>query len=71
MLCGGARLGEKGYFVQPTIFSDVKDDMQISKEEIFGPVMNVYKYSDYDEAIDRANDTEYGLAAGVVTKDIG
>ncbi|CAF4515254.1 unnamed protein product, partial [Rotaria sp. Silwood2] len=68
--CGGERIGDKGYFIQPTIFSDVKDDMKIAREEIFGPVMSIFKFDSYDEAIKRANDTQYGLAAGVITKDL-
>ena len=70
LLTGGKRHGDKGYFVEPTVFADVKDDMSIARDEIFGPVMPLFKFSDYDEVIDRANDTQYGLAAGVVTKDI-
>lgn len=54
---GGNRWGDKGYFIEPTIFADVKDEMTIAKEEIFGPVMSVFKFSDYDEVIIRANDT--------------
>ncbi|XP_035217052.1 retinal dehydrogenase 1-like isoform X2 [Stegodyphus dumicola] len=68
--CGGARLGNKGYFVQPTVFSNVKDNMRIAKEEIFGPVMQILKFKTLDEAIERSNATEYGLAAGILTKDI-
>lgn len=69
-MTGGARWGDKGYFIEPTIFGDVKDDMKIAQEEIFGPVMSILKFSDYDEVIKRANDTQYGLAAGIVTKSI-
>lgn len=68
--CGGARVGDKGYFVQPTVFSEVKDEMKIAKEEIFGPVQTIIKFKTMDEALDRANNTTYGLAAGVITKDI-
>jgi len=68
--CGGERIGDKGYFIQPTIFSNVKDDMKITREEILGPVMTILKFDSYDEVIKRANDTTYGLAAGVMTKDL-
>lgn len=51
MLTGGARHGNKGYFVQPTVFADVKDDMKIAKEEIFGPVMSILKFKTVDEVI--------------------
>ncbi|KAH7528487.1 hypothetical protein FEM48_Zijuj05G0077400 [Ziziphus jujuba var. spinosa] len=68
--CGGGRLGNKGYFVEPTVFSDVKDDMLIAQDEIFGPVQSILKFKDIDEVIKRANATRYGLAAGVFTKNI-
>ncbi len=67
---GGKRFGQKGYFVEPTLFTDVKDDMKIAKEEIFGPVMQVMKFKDVNEVIERGNRTTYGLAAAVWTKDI-
>ena len=70
MECGGGRLGEKGYFIQPTVFSGVKDDMTIAREEIFGPVQSIFKFSSMEEVIERANDTSYGLAAGVLTSNI-
>lgn len=70
LLTGGSRHGSKGYFVQPTIFGDVKDDMKIAKEEIFGPVMSIFKFKSNDEVVERANKSEYGLAAGVWTKNI-
>jgi len=70
-LLGGGRQGDKGYYVQPTVFSDVRDDMKIAKEEIFGPVMQLMKFKTMDEAIERANTTHYGLAAGICTRDIG
>ena len=54
---GGSRHGEKGYFIQPTVFTEVKDEMTIAREEIFGPVLSILKFSDYDEVIRRANDT--------------
>jgi aldehyde dehydrogenase (NAD+) len=67
---GGARWGEKGYFIQPTVFTDVTDNMRIAKEEIFGPVMSILKWSDDEDVIARANALPYGLGAGVVTKSI-
>jgi len=70
MQVGGARHGSTGYYVQPTLFTDVTDDMAIAKEEIFGPVMSIMKFKTHDEVIQRANANEYGLAAGVWTKDI-
>jgi aldehyde dehydrogenase (NAD+) len=69
-LTGGKRHGDKGYFVEPTIFTDVKDEMKIAKEEIFGPVMNVLRFKDFDEVVQRGNRTFYGLAAAVWTRDI-
>ena len=67
---GGKRVGDKGYFIEPTIFADVKDDMKIAREEIFGPVMSILKFKDMDEVVERANKTMYGLAAAVWTRDI-
>ena len=69
--CGGGRVGDRGYFVEPTVFSDVQDSMKIAREEIFGPVMSIIRFKNLDEVIDRANRTVYGLAAGVSTRDIG
>ncbi len=69
-LTGGKRFGSKGYYVEPTLFADVTDDMRIATDEIFGPVMSVLKFSDVDEIVDRANNTEFGLAAAVWTRDI-
>jgi acyl-CoA reductase-like NAD-dependent aldehyde dehydrogenase len=60
---------EKGYWIEPTIFTDVKNDMRIAREEIFGPVLSVLRYSDLDEAITEANDSIYGLSAGVWSTD--
>ncbi|XVF50301.1 hypothetical protein PTKIN_Ptkin04bG0085500 [Pterospermum kingtungense] len=68
--CGGDRFGTRGYFVQPTVFSNVTDDMLIAKDEIFGPVQSILKFKDLDEVTRRANTTKYGLAAGVFTKNI-
>ncbi|CAL4085515.1 unnamed protein product, partial [Meganyctiphanes norvegica] len=70
MLTGGSRAGDRGYYVQPTVFADVTDNMRIAKEEIFGPVQQILKFSQISEVIERANNTEYGLAASVFTKDL-
>jgi aldehyde dehydrogenase (NAD+) len=67
---GGERHGDKGYFIQPTIFSNVRSDMKIMQEEIFGPVCAISKFKDEDEVIGLGNDTTYGLAAAVHTKDL-
>uniref|UniRef100_A0A2N9GPU4 aldehyde dehydrogenase (NAD(+)) n=2 Tax=Fagus sylvatica TaxID=28930 RepID=A0A2N9GPU4_FAGSY len=67
---GGERLGDKGYYIKPTVFSNVKDDMLIANDEIFGPVQTILKYKDLDEVIRRANSSPYGLAAGVFTHNI-
>ncbi|HEX3870609.1 MAG TPA: aldehyde dehydrogenase family protein [Pirellulales bacterium] len=70
LVTGGDRVGDKGYFVKPTIFDSVNDDMAIAKDEIFGPVVSVLRFKEVDEVIDRANRTTYGLAAAVWTKNI-
>lgn len=68
LVCGGARIDRPGFFVEPTVFSHVDDSASIACEEIFGPVMSILKpFDTIDEAIDRANGTEFGLAAGVFT----
>uniref|UniRef100_A0A336JYT1 CSON002400 protein n=1 Tax=Culicoides sonorensis TaxID=179676 RepID=A0A336JYT1_CULSO len=67
---GGKRIGAVGYFIEPTVFSNVTDNMKIAKEEIFGPVQSIIKFKTLDEVIERANNTNYGLAAGVITKNI-
>jgi acyl-CoA reductase-like NAD-dependent aldehyde dehydrogenase len=61
---------QKGYFFQPTIFSDVKNDMRVAQEEIFGPVVSVLSFNDEEDLIKKANDTIYGLSAGLWTRDI-
>ena len=70
LVCGGNRVGDRGYFVQPTVFADVNDDMKIAREEIFGPVMSIIPFKSVDEVVERANRTSYGLAAAVWTRDI-
>ncbi len=70
LVCGGERVGNRGYFIQPTVFADVQDDMKIAREEIFGPVMSIIPFKNVEEVIGRANRTEYGLAAAVWTRDI-
>lgn len=67
---GGKRIGTKGFYLEPTIFTDVADEMKIAKEEIFGPVMQLMKFDTIEEAIQRANNTSYGLAAGVCSTNI-
>ncbi|KAG6459615.1 hypothetical protein O3G_MSEX011476 [Manduca sexta] len=67
---GGKRVGTTGYYIEPTVFSDVTDDMTIAKEEIFGPVQRILKFDTLEEVVDRANATNYGLAAGIFTSDI-
>ncbi|TWT34879.1 aldehyde dehydrogenase family protein [Blastopirellula retiformator] len=70
LLSGGNRFGDKGFYVEPTLFADVTDDMKIATDEIFGPVMSVLRFKDQDEIIQRANNTFYGLAAAVWTQDV-
>ncbi|XP_015435958.1 PREDICTED: aldehyde dehydrogenase, mitochondrial [Dufourea novaeangliae] len=70
LVSGGSRVGDKGYFIAPTVFANVTDDMTIAREEIFGPVQQIMKFSSLNEVINRANNTDYGLAAAVFTKDI-
>ncbi|KAH9524559.1 Aldehyde dehydrogenase, mitochondrial [Bulinus truncatus] len=67
---GGARVGDKGYFIAPTVFADVQDNMRIAREEIFGPVMQILKFKNDQELLERAHNTIYGLAASVYTQDI-
>jgi len=70
MMCGGGRHGDKGYFIEPTVFVDVQDHMRIAKEEIFGPVQQIFKFTSVDEVVERANDSMYGLAAAIFTTDM-
>jgi len=70
LVCGGSRVGDKGYFIQPTVFANVDENMRIAKEEIFGPVQQIMKFKTMDEAIEKSNNTSYGLASAVFTKDI-
>jgi len=67
---GGKRVYDSGFFIAPTVFSEVEDNMAIASDEIFGPVLSVLKFSHTDEVIQRANDSQFGLAAGVWTQDI-
>ncbi len=67
---GGKRWGTEGFFIEPTVFSGVTDNMKICREEIFGPVQSILKFKTLEEVIERANNTNYGLAAGCITKNI-
>lgn len=69
LLAGGKRLEEKGFFIKPTIFGDVNENMRIVKEEIFGPVITITKFKNTDDVVRMANNTDYGLAAGIQTSD--
>ncbi|XP_075979436.1 aldehyde dehydrogenase [Anticarsia gemmatalis] len=70
LVTGGGKASDVGYFVEPTVFSNVQDDMDIAKTEIFGPVQQILKFKSMDEVVERANNTEYGLAAAIFTKDL-
>ncbi|MCR9126716.1 MAG: betaine-aldehyde dehydrogenase [Rhodobacteraceae bacterium] len=70
LICGGSRLSRPGYWLAPTVFADVTDDMTIAREEIFGPVMAVLGFSEESEVLARANATAFGLSAGVFTRDL-
>jgi aldehyde dehydrogenase (NAD+) len=67
LLTGGERLDREGHYVSPAIFGDVDPDMRLAQEEVFGPVISVISVEDFDEAVDVANDVEYGLSAGICT----
>ncbi|CAF5016257.1 unnamed protein product, partial [Rotaria sp. Silwood1] len=67
--CGGERFGTNGFFIPPTIFSNVIDDMDITSDKVIGPIMSILKYHNYDEVITRVNNTKCGLTVGVITKD--
>ncbi|MDB5291737.1 MAG: aldehyde dehydrogenase family protein [Phycisphaerales bacterium] len=71
MLSGGKRVGNEGYFIEPTVFTGVRDEQKIACEEIFGPVMSIIPFKDIDEVVQRGNRSMYGLAAAVWTRDIG
>ncbi len=71
VVTGGAPASQKGYFIKPTVFSGVKDDMKIAQEEIFGPVVCALPFKDVNDLVKRANNTVYGLSAGIWTRDIG
>jgi aldehyde dehydrogenase (NAD+) len=71
LVTGGQRVGDRGYFISPTVFADVAHEMRISQEEIFGPVVSVIKFNDEADALRIANGTAYSLAAGVWSRDIG
>lgn len=70
LVCGGKRWGDKGFYIEPTVFADVTEDMAIAREEIFGPVMSIIKFKTIDEVIERANNSEFGLGAGVFTSNL-
>ena len=70
LITGGNRIPSDGYYVQPTVFADVTDDMSIAREEVFGPLMSVLSFENEEEVVGRANATEFGLAAGVFTADL-
>ena len=70
LVTGGSRIGETGYFIEPTVFTRTSPEMSIEREEIFGPVVSAIPFDSFEEVVERANDTHYGLAAGVFTHDL-
>ncbi len=70
LVCGGNEIAGDGFYIEPTVFADVSDEMTIAQEEIFGPVMAVLDFDSEEEVIARANDTQFGLSAGVFTNDL-
>ncbi len=70
LLAGGQRIGQEGFFFQPTVFGQVESSMKIATDEIFGPVLSAMRFKDFDDAVQMANRTYYGLAAGIWTRDI-
>jgi len=70
LVSGGSRAHETGYYVEPTIFADLPDNSEIQKEEIFGPVMGITKWKNEDEVIKRANNSNFGLAAGLISQNV-
>lgn len=70
LIAGGKRYGDKGYFIEPTVFADVTENHTICKEEIFGPCMSILKYKNINSILEKINNTEFGLAGAVVTQDI-
>ncbi|HEX4459605.1 MAG TPA: aldehyde dehydrogenase family protein, partial [Polyangia bacterium] len=67
---GGERVGDKGFFVAPTVFVGVKRDMRLAQEEVFGPVLAIIEAKDFEDAIDIANDVKYGLTSSIFSKDV-
>ena len=69
MIAGGSARERRGYLVAPTLFEDVGDDAYLSCEEVFGPVASLYRFTDLDEALERANGVRFGLSASIFTRD--